>query len=444
MAGLAKSTKAGFAVGQIAGQLFRDVPSLLLLFYLTTVMGIAPAIAGAAIFVPKVVFGALFDLAVGMGSDRMAARFPRRRWLLLGGLLAPVAMVLVFAVPHGSQELQVGWVFLTFSLYMATFSMFSVPYLAQFTEMSSDPSERTELMAWKHGFTGAGVLLSSAAAPAFVGYLGGDRAAYLSTAALVGMTCLASLIAAWRFAGRIPDAVSTGKPLALKDLPKAFTDRSFVILCLSAVIMTVAAGISYASFAFFVKYAMNRADSFTQMGIMSTVMAVAVMAGSPIWVGVAARIGKKNTYVLAACGHGLATLAWTPIASLPIWTAYVLAAIMAMCNAGWGLIVLSLLADAISDARERWGENRAGVYSAIWSIIEKAGIALGGTLIVGALLSAGGFDAAAAKQGVAQSARAISGIYMSYSYLPGVAKLFAAFLIWRFIEDRREGGRIAA
>ncbi|MCW1401818.1 MFS transporter [Novosphingobium sp. MW5] len=176
---------------------------------------------------------------------------------------------------------------------------------------------------------------------------------------------------------------------------------------------------------------------------MSTVMAVAVMAGSPIWVGVAARIGKKNTYVLAACGHGLATLAWTPIAALPIWTAYILAAIMAMCNAGWGLIVLSLLSDAISDARERWGENRAGVYSAIWSIIEKAGIALGGTLIVGALLSAGGFDAAAAKQGVAQSAEAVSGIYLSYSYLPGVAKLVAALLIWRFIEDCREGSRNA-
>ena len=443
MAKLATGTKAGFAIGQIAGQLFRDVHSLLLLFYLTTVMGIAPAVAGAAIFVPKVFFGALFDLAVGIGSDRIAAHFPRRRWLLVGGLLAPVAMVVVFAVPHGSQALQVGWVFLTFSLYMATFSMFSVPYLAQFTEMSSDPAERTELMAWKHGLTGVGVLLSSAAAPALVGYLGGDRAAYLSTAALVGLICLGCLFAAWRFAARIPDAASTGTPLALKDLPKAFTDRTFMILCLSAVIMTVAAGISYASFAFFVRFAMNRADAFTQMGIMSTIMAFAVMAGSPMWVWVAARIGKKNTYVLAACGHGLATLAWTPIASLPIWTAYVVAGIMAMCNAGWGLIVLSLLSDAISEARERWGENRAGVYSAIWSIIEKAGIALGGTLIVGALLSAGGFDAAAAKQGVAQSAEAVRGIYLSYSYLPGVAKLVAALLIWRFIEDRREGSRDA-
>ena len=162
-------------MGQVAGQLFRDVPSLLLLFYLTSVMGIEPAIAGAAIFVPKVVFGALFDLWIGLTSDRIAARFPRRRWLLVGGLAAPLVMLGVFAVPQAALAFQVAWVFVTFSAYMAVYSTFSVPYLAQFAEMSSDPQERTELMAWKHGFSGLGVLLSSSLAPMLVGSLGGGR-----------------------------------------------------------------------------------------------------------------------------------------------------------------------------------------------------------------------------------------------------------------------------
>jgi Na+/melibiose symporter-like transporter len=299
--------------------------------------------------------------------------------------------------------------------------------------MSSDPQERTELMAWKHGLTGLGVLLSSAVAPALVGHMGGGRPAYLTTATLVGVLCLICLVTAWKFAGRIPDGGNRGKPLSLRDLPNAFRDRDFAVLCLSAVIMTVASGISYASFAFFVKFAMHRADAFAQIGVMSAIMAVAVMAGSPIWVGVAARIGKKATYVVGACGHGLVTIAWGWMADGPIVVAYVLAGLMAMFNAGWGLIVLSLLSDTIADARERWGENRAGVYSAIWSIIEKAGIALGGTLIVGALLSASGFDAVAAQKGAEQSAEAISGIVMSYAIVPGVAKLIAAAIIWRFV-----------
>jgi Na+/melibiose symporter-like transporter len=223
----------------------------------------------------------------------------------------------------------------------------------------------------------------------------------------------------------------------LHDLPKAFRDRDFSMLCLSGVIMTVASGLSYASFAFFVKFAMNREDAFEQIGIMSAIMAVAVMAGSPIWVGVAARIGKKATYVVGACGHGIITMVWGWAADAPIFVAYVLAGLMALFNSGWGLIVLSLLADTIANARAQWGENRAGVYSAIWSLIEKAGIALGGTLVIGALLSGSGFDAAAAQAGVEQSARAISGIVMCYAIIPGAAKLAAAFLIWRFVASEK-------
>jgi Na+/melibiose symporter-like transporter len=212
------------------------------------------------------------------------------------------------------------------------------------------------------------------------------------------------------------------------------------VLCLSAVIMTVAAGVSYASFAFFVKFAMGRSDAFVQMGIMSAIMAVAVMAGAPLWVYVARQIGKKNTYLLAATGHGVTLLAWSQLVHAPIAIAWLLSAVMATFNAGWGLIVLSLLSDAIAAAREQRGENRAGSYSAVWSVIEKAGIALGGTLVAGALLSASHFDAGAAKQGVAQSADAISGIVLAYATLPGLAKLAAAALIWRFVEDDRGHG----
>lgn len=436
---LARSTKAGFGLGQVAGQLFRDVPSLLLLFYLTNVMGIAPAIAGAAIFVPKVVFGVIFDLWIGLASDRIAARFPRRRWLLVGALAAPLAMIGPFAVPEAGRVVQVAWVFVTFSAYMAVYSTFSVPYLAQFAEMSSDPMERTELMGWKHGFTGLGVLVSSSLAPMLVNALGMDRAAHLETMIVLGLVSMACLLVAWRFAARIADPASTAKAFALKDLPRAFADRRFAVLCLSAVVMTVGAGISYAGFPFFVKYAMVRPEPLQDIGVMSAIMAVAVMAGSPLWVIVAARIGKKPTYVIAASGHGLVTLVWGQMAHVPIELAWVLAAMMAACNAGWGTVVLSLLSDCIAHARDEYGENRAGTYSAIWSVIEKAGIALGGTLVVGAILSAWGFDAGAARAGLPQSAQAVAGTVIAYSIVPGVTKLIAALMIWRFVHEKPTG-----
>jgi len=42
-------TQVSYGTGQIADQIFRDIPSLLLLFFMTNVLGISPAIAGTAI-----------------------------------------------------------------------------------------------------------------------------------------------------------------------------------------------------------------------------------------------------------------------------------------------------------------------------------------------------------------------------------------------------------
>lgn len=427
------SVKAGYGAGQIAGQLFRDAPSLLLLFYLTSIVGMPPAVAGAAIFLPKVFFGAASDLCVGILSDRLVARIPRRRWLLIGAILAPLAMVATFAVPNAVLWMQVAYVAVTFSLYMIAFSTFSVPYLAQFSEMTDDPAERTVLMAWKHGMTGVGVLLGSALTPVLIHLLGGGRSAYLIAAGLLGLLCAITLLIAWRAAGHVRLVPRVGSTLTLRALLGVLGYRPFVVLCASAVSMTVAAGMSYASFAFFITYNMARPDAFVQIGIISTIMAVVVMSGSPLWVYVARYLGKRDAYIVAAVGHAVTMFCWAFSAEAPIQLIYLYAACVGFFNTGWGLIVLSLLSDTIAQSREDRGEDRAGSFSAVWTIIEKAGIALGGTLIAGFVLSAAGFSAALAKQGGIQPASAFTGIALAYGIFPGVMKLVAAFIIWRFI-----------
>lgn len=429
--------KAGYGAGQIAGQLFRDAPSLLLLFYLTSIVGMPPAVAGSAIFVPKVFFGALSDLGIGILSDRLVDRIPRRRWLLIGAVLAPLAMVATFAVPDAPLWVQVGYVAVAFSAYMIAFSTFSVPYLAQFAEMTDDPDERTVLMAWKHGMTGVGVLLGAALTPVLIHLLGGGRSAYLIAATVLGLLCAATLLIAWTAAGRIRIVPRVGRKLTLRALLGVLRYRPFVVLCASAVAMTVAAGMSYASFAFFVTYNMARTDAFVQIGIISTIMAIVVMIGSPVWVYVAGRTGKKNAYLIAAIGHALTMLCWSLSADAPIGLIYLFGACVGFFNTGWGLIVLSLLADTIAASRTERGDDRAGSFSAVWTIIEKSGIALGGTLIAGFVLSAARFSAAVARQGGVQPATALTGIAFAYGVLPGILKLIAAAIVWRFVPADR-------
>ena len=172
------SVQALFGVGQIAGQIFRDTPSLLLLFFMTNTLGINPAVAGTAIFVPKFIWGAICDLTVGTVSDRLSHRVPRRSWLLVGAVFAPLAMILLFHVPAGTPDQNAVYVALVFSLYMLVFALFSVPYLTIGTALSSDEHGRTAVMTWRLVFTAVGILLASSLGPVLLQRWGGGRAAY--------------------------------------------------------------------------------------------------------------------------------------------------------------------------------------------------------------------------------------------------------------------------
>lgn len=429
-------TKALYSFGNVGNQLFRDAPMILLLYYLTSIVGIPPAIAGAAIFVPKVIVGALSDFTVGVVSDRNLHRFARRNWLLVGAVLAPFAMIATFFVPNAATSTQVGYVVVAFSFYMVTFASFSVPFLAHFSEISSDPQERTVLMAWKHAWTGAGLLLGSALVPWLIHELGADRGAYVTGAALLGGITAISLVTAWNAVRKVQVIVPLERDLSLRSLLATLTFRPFRVLCLSAAAMTVAAGTCSAAMAFFITYNMGRSDALVQLGILVAIAGCVVMVVSPLWVAVARVLGKRNAYLVGALGHVITLIVWSNAGTGPIWVTYVCSGCVGLFNSGWGLIALSLLTDAMAQARAETGRDTAGSFAAIWSIIEKAGIALGGTLVASSILAVGGFDSAAAKRGIAQSAEAIDAIRYAFGIVPAALMFIAALIIWRCVPAR--------
>lgn len=429
-------TKALYSFGNVGNQLFRDAPMILLLYYLTSIVGIPPAIAGAAIFVPKVIVGALSDFTVGVVSDRNLHRFARRNWLLVGAVLAPFAMIATFFVPNAGMSTQVGYVVVAFSFYMVTFASFSVPFLAHFSEISSDPQERTVLMAWKHAWTGAGLLLGSALVPWLIHELGADRGAYVTGAALLGGITAISLVTAWNAVRKVQVVAPLERDLSLRGLLATLTFRPFRVLCLSAAAMTVAAGTCSAAMAFFITYNMGRTDALVQLGILVAIAGCVVMAVSPLWVAAAKVLGKRNAYLVGALGHVITLIVWSNAGAGPIWVTYVCSGCVGLFNSGWGLIALSLLTDAMAQARAETGRDTAGSFAAIWSIIEKAGIALGGTLIASSILAIGGFDSAAAKRGIAQSAEAIDAIRYAFGIVPAALMCIAALIIWRCVPAR--------
>ncbi|MFV3126638.1 MFS transporter [Niveispirillum sp. KHB5.9] len=428
-------SQVGYGAGQVAGQVFRDVPSLLLLFFMTTVLGIEPALAGAAIFVPKLVWGVGCDMLVGILSDRWKQRFHRRWWLLAGVIGSPAAFLLLFHVPMDlSTQGRVAYVAGAFSLYMAVFASFSVPYLAIAGELSDDPHQRTILMSWRLVFTAAGVLVGGALAPGVVQYLGGGQPGYEGMARVLAVICPLSLLIAFfgagrasRQAGRAP-AVATGDRLTARAALAVLAHPRFSVLLTSNLLQLTGSGMAYAAMLYFLTYNMGQGAGALQLiGGLIMVACAGIIVAQPMWVALARKVGKKPVYVASAIGYALTYIIWSVNAGAGTGVAYGLCFIAAIFNSGWALLSFSMMSDIAGEDRAH-----AGLYSAAWIAVDKIGFALGGTLLVGIVLSSFGFDVARSMAGLPQEPRALTGVMLAFGVLPGLFNLTAAALYARF------------
>ena len=428
----------GYGVGQIAGQIFRDIPSLLLLFFLTNVVGMDVALAGAAIFLPKLVFGVGSDFAAGMLSDRFKARMPRRYWLLIGAVLAPVALNLLFRVPEDGNAMRVAWVVATFSLYMMVYATFSVPYLAIAGELASNERQRTVLMAWRLVFTAVGVLTAGAVAPALVEYFGGGPGGYKQMAMVLSVIASGSLVLAFFGIGRKADGVegvSATPPLRIGAMAGLFAQRRFASLFAANFLQLTGSGMGYATMLYFLTYQSGRTDALQVIGVIILCACVGIIAAQPMWVWVAGRFGKPAAFIAGSVIYSLSYMVWLALADQPIEVAYLLAFTAAIGNSGWTVIGFSMLADIAADDAEH-----SGLYSAAWIAADKIAFALGGTLLTGLVLFAFGFDAARAVAGLPQSESAVLGVGLAFGLIPPLMTLTGAAIIALWAPKYPTGG----
>src|SRR5690606_27166272 len=127
--------------------------------YMTTVLGMEPALAGLSIMIAKFWVVAADPLS-GILSDRTQTRWGRRRpFILAGGLVAALSFILMFLAPVFERQLALFTYMTVIYLVLNTgYSMFSVPYLTMASEMSDDPQERTKLLSFRSACLAIGLI----------------------------------------------------------------------------------------------------------------------------------------------------------------------------------------------------------------------------------------------------------------------------------------------
>lgn len=431
---LRNGARAAYGAGALGTSLFSTVPGLLLLYFMTNVLGIPPGLAGLGVAVPKI-WDMITDPIIGAWSDRTRSSWGRRRpWLLLGALTLPPTFIAMFAVPaFASMEARFAWVLAAFMAAALAFTFFQVPYVAMPAEMTDAPHEATVLVSWRMAFMAVGILVAGATAPMLVKGFGGGQGGYVAMscvlAALAGVTML------WTFFGtaRAPRVGATTAPSAfLANLLASLRERPFALLVGTMLIQLSAVGSLLAAIPYYARSVLGgNEDTVTVLFVALMVPALLAM---PLCPRISRRLGKRRAFQLSLAVFGAGGLLLWVVPAGGLGLAAAIVVVMGLAYAGTQVYPFAMLPDLARADRDA-GAAREGVLTGLFTASEKAGLALG-ALVAGLVLELTGYVKATGGAFVTQPDGAVMGIRLAISVAPAVLVLLSAALLAWYPDDR--------
>lgn len=433
---LPRSIALRFGVGQLGAQLFRDAPAVLLPLFLVTMLAVPAWLAGMVVLLPKL-WLIFCDPMVGIWYDRAKARTGRTPFLVLGALGTGLGLVALFVITdYPSYWIAAASVCLIFFLGSTAFSIFSVPYLATASELSEDAFERNRIIVMRMIFGSVGVLIGVGTPQLLIAHFGGGAAGWHMTMAIFGAICSVSMMITAIGLRGVPSIVAASTSGRLRDqILIVSRNKPFLVLLLTSFLSNVGQAASYTVIGFVFLY---KVKAIALIPVFILVMATSSLLAKPLWLWLPKKIGKQRCFVGASLAWIAVTLTWLMLGAfgnasinLPIYGSFPLehllillrAVVIGVANGGFVLLALSMMTDTVDYQRRATGVANEGVFSGVFSALEKFAFAIG-PFIAGFVMSAFGF---AESHGgpVAQSDTAVFGIVLLYSAIPAAMQLLA-------------------
>lgn len=392
--------------------------------------GISAAVVGIALMAMRIA-DAVTDPLVGVLSDRTRSRIGSRKpWLIGGAILTAIAGCFALG-PTGQPSIWylIGWG----SLFYLGWTMIEIPHAAWGAEISRDQNRRTSLF-FARAFCGVAGAMGFAALP-FLPIFSSTEITprTLSVTALVFLVLAPLTIGAAVLLTPGQQASSEkAQPTGWRPFMRSLRSNRPLWRFLAAY---SSAGIGFGMFGS-LQYVFL--SSYLQLGPrVAHALGVSFICGLlalPVWLGIVKRWGKHRPWCV---GLGVISLCMASMFLLPagvqsFWPYLLLAALIAL-SSGAGLIVpYSLLGDIVDYDTWRTGERRGGSFFALFTLVVKANIALGGGL---AFLTLGwaGYEAAQQVNTVA----GVLGLKVAFGLLPAALAFAAAAMMWNFPIDAR-------
>lgn len=399
-------------------------------FYAET-LGLSLASVGTALLAIRIV-DAIADPFLGWASDRMAPAIGRRRAVILGA--APVTALCAFMVFWPSAGAGLGYL-VGWGLGLSVgYTALSLAYAAWGAEITGDYRDRSRITAAREAVTLAGTLVAIAV-PFAIG-LGGAAGQFNGLAAMGVFLLVALPLACGACAWGVPEPENRtrtrlGVRAGLRHLRE---NRPFLRLIAAFLLNGIANAIPATLFLYFVA---DRIGTAALQGPLLFLYFVCGIAGMPLALRCAGWFGKHRAW----CG---AMAAACLIFACAGWLGPGDVVAFALICAATGILLAfdvalppAIQADVIDADTAASGEQRSGLYFALWALATKLALAIA-VGIAFPLLDWAGYR----PQDGAQSDAATAALAMFYAWLPVPAKLAAIALMWRFPLDEGAQARL--
>lgn len=389
-------------------------------------LGVSLALIGAVLLAVRLL-DALTDPVIGFLSDRVTLPAGRRKpWLLIGLVPTMLAVWMVFVPPETpsatylllwSAVLSIGW------------TLMILPYNAWGAELADDYDGRTAVTARREGMVVAGTLLATGtpAALAAVGIVETAEALRLLALGLV-VLLPATVLLCIRHVPVVPDRSRTRVDVR-EGLAAIRHNKPFLRLVAAFLINGWANGLPATLFVLFVTHVLVAPDMVGPLLLLYFLSGVLAIPG---WVWLSWRISKHRVWVgsmILAC----LTFVWVPLLGAgDVWWFAVICVLSGFAVGADLVLPAAIQADVVDVDTADTGEQRTGLYFALWSLATKLSLALAAGIAF-PLLALAGFqaDTAPGAESV-NSGASLFAVSMLYAGLPVILKLPALVLMWKF------------
>ncbi|MCB2106562.1 MAG: MFS transporter, partial [Rhodobacteraceae bacterium] len=359
------------------------------------------------------------DPLMGILSDNTRSRWGRRRpYLFAGSILCGITFMFLFRVPGlDGGTLKGVYVGIMYTVASTAFSIYSVPYLTMGSELATTPHQRTVVMSWRQVGLGGGLVLGNVMPLVLVDWGGGGETGYAFMGIVLGLLTGLTMMITFIGTASVPTVERSQAAVPLGDqLRLAARNKPFLVLLAGNFLNLVGSAAAYATLVLFVVYRLEKDFVFTSRIALMT--AISVIVTPPLWTMLAKRIGKKATFMCSIVMFIATYLSYLLLGPDDEIATYALSLMMGTFNCGFSLIAFSMLLDTIDFDRRISGLNREGVYSGVWSAMDKTAFAFG-ALLAGLALQMIGFHESA--QGFApQNPETIRGIGLIFACTPAL------------------------